>query len=112
MFHRRRLFIALVLTWIVGVPHCFGQSSASERGEISGTVADPAGGSIPNAVVTAPRTSLPDSDKPRSQEVPAYIDLASCRSALTAWKLRQRGLLPQSDPGRPREIPACPRAKG
>ena len=51
MFHRRRLFIALALTWIVGVSHCFGQSSAM-NGEISGTVTDPVGGSIPNAVVT------------------------------------------------------------
>ena len=51
MFHRRRLFIALILTWIVEVFHCFGQSSAM-TGEISGTVTDPVGGSIPDAVVT------------------------------------------------------------
>ena len=50
MYYRLRLFTALILILIGGASHCFGQASAM-NGEISGTVTDPAGGSIPNAVV-------------------------------------------------------------
>src|ERR1700683_4814882 len=50
MYYTIRLFTALIVIWIGGASHCFGQASAM-NGEISGTVTDPAGGSIANAVV-------------------------------------------------------------
>jgi hypothetical protein len=50
MYYTIRLFTALIVIWIGGASHCLGQASAM-NGEISGTVTDPAGGSIANAVV-------------------------------------------------------------
>jgi hypothetical protein len=50
MYYTIRLFTALIVIWIGGASHCFGQASAM-NGEISGTVTDPAGGSIANAAV-------------------------------------------------------------
>jgi len=50
MYYTIRLFTALIVIWIGGASHCFGQASAM-NGEISGTVTDPVGASIANAVV-------------------------------------------------------------
>ena len=45
-----RVFTMLAVTLMAGAPHCFGQAAAM-NGEISGTVTDPAGSAIPNAIV-------------------------------------------------------------
>ena len=109
MFHRRRLFIALVLTWIVGVPHCFGQSSAM-NGEISGTVTDPAGGSIPNAVVTVTNiaTGFRQTAKTGSSGLYRFsllpLGAYGLETQATRFTAAKRS-------GSTREIPACPRAK-
>lgn len=45
-----RVFTMLTVTLMAGAPRCFGQAAAM-NGEISGTVTDPAGSAIPNAIV-------------------------------------------------------------
>ena len=45
-----RVFTMLAMTLMAGAPRCFGQAAAM-NGEISGTVTDPAGSAIPNAIV-------------------------------------------------------------
>ena len=50
MNHRLGVFTLLTVTWIAAASDCFGQASAM-NGEISGSVTDPAGTSIANAIV-------------------------------------------------------------